>query len=131
MSEIWLIKKVFANDPNYTAWVAGLPEPSGDLLEYQSFAVAATQAASRSRSRSPRRNRRTKAQVVSVLPEDRNPIAWPSECLVCYDLPVRCLLRSCGHAVSCTRCALEIEKRGCPICRQPVLDGDLIRIFGC
>ncbi len=72
--------------------------------------------------------------MTSVEPGDKEPIVWRSECLVCCDLPVRSLFRGCGHAVACTRCALEIEKlekRECPICRQPVLDGDLIRIFGC
>ena len=121
--------EVFANDPAYTSWVASLPEPSGDLLGYQSFAAAAVQAASRSSSRSPRRRRGTKAQVTSVEPGDADPIAWPHACLVCFDRPVRSLFRGCGHAVACTRCALEIAKRGCPICRQPVRDGDVVRIF--
>ena len=122
---------VFSSDPGYTAWVCSLPDASGDLLAYQAFAHAAAQSASRTRSRSRRARRTTRSEVQSFEPADTDQITWPSACQVCYDLPVRTIFR-CGHAVACTRCALEIQrldKPECPICRRPVLIGDVIRVF--
>ena len=127
--------EVFDADPSYTAWAASLPSASGSLLEFQSYIASAASAATRASSRSPRR---TRAQVDRVELGDEEAVDWPKECRVCYDLPVRTVFAGCGHIVCCTRCALEFKKSAlefrkrlpCPICREPVLEGDVVRLYG-
>ncbi|XP_076320906.1 uncharacterized protein LOC143230728 [Tachypleus tridentatus] len=45
-------------------------------------------------------------------------------CVVCQDHPKNVILLPCRHFCLCQTCrsAIIVLKRGCPICRQPVLD---------
>ena len=48
-----------------------------------------------------------------------------SECVVCCEEPVNCVLYTCGHMCMCFECATAVKdhKGGlCPICRQSILD---------
>ncbi|XP_046442442.1 protein neuralized-like isoform X1 [Daphnia pulex] len=53
-----------------------------------------------------------------------------SECTVCYERSVDCVLYSCGHMCLCYDCALTLYHGGrtaggqglCPICRAPIRD---------
>nr|CAG4647769.1 EOG090X03H5 [Moina brachiata] len=53
-----------------------------------------------------------------------------SECTVCYERSVDCVLYSCGHMCLCYDCALTLYRGGrssgstglCPICRAPIRD---------
>ena len=106
----------------------GLADPSGSLLEFKKYVVAATAAvAPRARSRSLRR---PNGHVESVQAGDTHRVDIPKECRVCYDIPVRTAFSSCGHMVLCTRCVLEFTDEGlsCPIYRTPVQN--VIRLFG-
>ena len=77
---------MFSSEPTYVAWVMGLDDPAGSLLEFKNYIVASTStAASRPRSRSPRLN----GHVQSVQTGDAHRVDIPNECRVCYDLPVR------------------------------------------
>ena len=120
---------LYSCEPEYTSWVLGLDEPTGSLLEFRNYVVAAaTAAAPRSRSRS---RTRPNGHVGSVQAGDVYGVDIPKECRICYDLPVRTAFAGCGHMVCCTRCALEFTDKGlsCPICRTPVYD--VIRLFCC
>ena len=49
-----------------------------------------------------------------------------SECTICYEKPVNCVIYTCGHMCMCYECALQ-QWRGrgggfCPICRLPIRD---------
>ena len=47
-----------------------------------------------------------------------------TECVVCYETEVDCVLYSCGHMCMCFQCAVnQWSKAGdCPMCRQPIRD---------
>nr|CAG4642396.1 EOG090X03H5 [Evadne anonyx] len=53
-----------------------------------------------------------------------------SECTVCYERSVDCVLYSCGHMCLCYECAIQLYRGGsrnsaqglCPICRAPIRD---------
>jgi len=52
-----------------------------------------------------------------------------SECTVCYERSVDCVLYSCGHMCLCYECALQLYRGArsagqglCPICRAPIRD---------
>lgn len=57
-------------------------------------------------------------------------IGSSSECTVCYERSVDCVLYSCGHMCLCYDCALTLYRGGrtaggqglCPICRAPIRD---------
>jgi protein neuralized len=54
-----------------------------------------------------------------------------SECTICYERPVDCVLYTCGHMCMCYECALQ-QWRGrgggiCPMCRMSIRD--VIRTF--
>ena len=50
--------------------------------------------------------------------------AASTECVVCYESEVDCVLYSCGHMCMCFQCAVnQWSKAGeCPMCRQPIRD---------
>ncbi|XP_067656898.1 protein neuralized-like isoform X1 [Haliotis asinina] len=53
-----------------------------------------------------------------------------SECTVCYERQVNCVLYTCGHMCMCYECAIAVRKdKGglCPICRQQIKD--VIKIY--
>ena len=67
------------------------------------------------------------AEAVDVLNTSQNT----SECIVCYEKPVDCVIYTCGHMCLCYECALQ-QWRGrgggfCPICRLSIRD--IIRTF--
>ena len=47
-----------------------------------------------------------------------------TECVVCYESEVDCVLYSCGHMCMCFQCAVNQWSRAgeCPVCRQPIRD---------
>ncbi|XP_062509255.1 E3 ubiquitin-protein ligase rififylin-like [Corticium candelabrum] len=49
----------------------------------------------------------------------------PTECKICMDQPVDCVLLECGHMVCCTRCGRRLHE--CPICR--CLVSRVVRVF--
>ena len=54
----------------------------------------------------------------------------PSECTLCFENPIDCVLYTCGHMCMCYDCALHQWKRGggfCPLCRNDIRD--VIRTF--
>lgn len=57
---------------------------------------------------------------------DTSTNSQPSECTVCYEKPVDCVLYTCGHMCMCYECALQQWKgRGggfCPMCRLTIRD---------
>ena len=63
------------------------------------------------------------------LPLDR---ASSTECSVCLERPIDCVLYTCGHMCMCYECAAgvhhaSIEGGSCPICRQTIKD--VIKIY--
>jgi len=63
------------------------------------------------------------------LPLDR---ASASECSVCLEQPIDCVLYMCGHMCMCHECAVGVYNAGpqggsCPICRQTIKD--VIKIY--
>ena len=70
-------------------------------------------------------------QLVSVEPAQEatdalNTSQNTSECLICYEKSVDCVIYTCGHMCMCYECALQ-QWRGrgggfCPICRLPIRD---------
>ena len=54
----------------------------------------------------------------------------PSECTLCFEKIIDCVLYTCGHMCMCYDCALHQWKRGggfCPLCRNDIRD--VIRTF--
>lgn len=53
-----------------------------------------------------------------------NPVATSSDCVICYEKPIDCVLYRCGHMCLCHKCAQEIFKLGspCPVCRTKIED---------
>ena len=54
----------------------------------------------------------------------------PSECTLCFENLIDCVLYTCGHMCMCYDCALQQWKRGggfCPLCRNEIRD--VIRTF--
>ena len=54
----------------------------------------------------------------------------PSECTLCFENLIDCVLYTCGHMCMCYDCALHQWKRGggfCPLCRNDIRD--VIRTF--
>ena len=54
-----------------------------------------------------------------------------TECIVCYEKVVDCVIYTCGHMCLCYECGLQ-QWRGrgagiCPMCRMPIRD--IIRTF--
>ena len=47
-----------------------------------------------------------------------------TECVVCYESEVDCVIYSCGHMCLCFQCAVHqwSQAGDCPICRQPIRD---------
>ena len=47
-----------------------------------------------------------------------------TECVVCYESEVDCVLYSCGHMCMCFQCAVHqwSQAGDCPLCRQPIRD---------
>ena len=47
-----------------------------------------------------------------------------TECVICYESEVDCVLYSCGHMCMCFQCAVHqwSQAGDCPICRQPIRD---------
>jgi len=63
------------------------------------------------------------------LPLDR---ASATECSVCLERPIDCVLYTCGHMCMCHECAVGVHHAGleggsCPICRQTIKD--VIKIY--
>jgi len=63
------------------------------------------------------------------LPLDR---ASATECSVCLEQPIDCVLYACGHLCMCYECAVGVHHAGseggsCPICRQTIRD--VIKIY--
>lgn len=63
------------------------------------------------------------------LPLDR---ASATECSVCLERPIDCVLYTCGHMCMCHECAVGVYHAGteggsCPICRQTIKD--VIKIY--
>lgn len=50
-----------------------------------------------------------------------------SECVICMEAMADHCSKHCGHKVMCLTCALRLTK--CPICRKPMNQGDLIRVY--
>ena len=52
-----------------------------------------------------------------------------SDCKVCWEKSINCVLYTCGHMCLCYDCAMTIrsEKGLCPICRQAIMD--VIKIY--
>ncbi|CAL1535581.1 unnamed protein product [Lymnaea stagnalis] len=52
-----------------------------------------------------------------------------SDCKVCWEQTINCVLYTCGHMCLCYNCATTIrgEKGLCPICRQAIVD--VIKIY--
>ena len=54
----------------------------------------------------------------------------PSECTLCFEKVIDCVLYTCGHMCMCYDCAIHQWKRGggfCPFCRNDIRD--VIRTF--
>ena len=54
----------------------------------------------------------------------------PSECTLCFENIIDCVLYTCGHMCMCYDCAIHQWKRGggfCPLCRNDIRD--VIRTF--
>ena len=47
-----------------------------------------------------------------------------TECVICYESEVDCVIYSCGHMCLCFQCAVNQWSRAgeCPVCRQPIRD---------
>jgi len=71
----------------------------------------------------------TASSYVETLTHNLNQGA-SSECTVCYENSVDCVLYSCGHMCLCYGCAITLYRGGrnqggqglCPICRAPIRD---------
>lgn len=52
-----------------------------------------------------------------------------TDCKVCWERAINCVLYTCGHMCLCYECAMTIrsEKGLCPICRQVIVD--VVRIY--
>lgn len=81
------------------------------------------------------RSHTTDASSSSILqdssPIDGNNDSGSSECTLCFERPINCVLYSCGHMCMCYQCAQIQWKthRGgfCPICRKNIQD--VVRIY--
>ena len=80
-------------------------------------------------------NSNSSSQLVQV--QESNPenselnTSNPTECIVCYEKSVDCVIYTCGHMCLCYECGLQ-QWRGrgagiCPMCRMPIRD--IIRTF--
>merc|ERR1719300_636034 len=73
-----------------------------------------------------------KIQVLGIKnspprPKSYSPVPefqQPTECVVCYESDVDCVLYSCGHMCMCYQCAVQQwSKSGeCPLCRASIRD---------
>ena len=64
------------------------------------------------------------SQSPSRAPSSPSNSLATTECVVCCESEVDCVLYSCGHMCMCFQCAVnQWAKAGeCPICRQPIKD---------
>ena len=64
------------------------------------------------------------SQSPSRTPSSPSNSLATTECVVCCESEVDCVLYSCGHMCMCFQCAVnQWAKAGeCPICRQPIKD---------
>jgi len=76
--------------------------------------------------------------AASSVSSTRKPLGLPldrasaSECSVCLERPIDCVLYTCGHMCMCHECAVGVCNAGpqggsCPICRQTIKD--VIKIY--
>ena len=73
-----------------------------------------------------RRSSRSNSSVTrpkSCSPDNSNSLAT-TECVICYESEVDCVIYSCGHMCMCFQCAVNQWSRAgeCPVCRQPIRD---------
>ena len=57
--------------------------------------------------------------------DDESADSAATECLVCFENAVDCVLYTCGHMCLCYDCAVDIKSNQnalCPICRQEIKD---------
>ena len=148
--------ELYEREPAYCVWVAGLADPGSNFLELQEFlaSVAASEAAPTTpppassdyyssdeefQPATPHRRaeERTegipgcspskRSRVTQVEPCDADALEVPKFCLVCCERPVKTIFAGCGHMCVCTTCSLRCE--ACPLCRVPINDGEVIRVF--
>ena len=78
-----------------------------------------------------RRSSRSNSSVSrpkSCSPDNSSSLAT-TECVICYESEVDCVIYSCGHMCLCFQCAVHqwSQAGDCPICRQPI--SDVIRTY--
>jgi hypothetical protein len=62
-----------------------------------------------------------------LLSELSNTSLVNTECKVCLDNSVNCVLLPCRHSCLCVDCAELVKNSGCPVCREPI--NQVIPIF--
>merc|ERR1712001_273206 len=71
--------------------------------------------------RSSRSNSSLKSRPKSCSPD---PAMLQTECVICYESDVDCVLYSCGHMCMCFQCAVQQWSSAgeCPLCRATIRD---------
>ena len=72
---------------------------------------------------------RPKSCSPQSLPPNLDPSLVQTECVICYESDVDCVLYSCGHMCMCFQCAVQQWSGAgeCPLCRATIRD--VIRTF--
>lgn len=67
---------------------------------------------------------RPKSCSPSSLPPNLNQSLVQTECVICYESDVDCVLYSCGHMCMCFQCAVQQWSGAgeCPLCRATIRD---------
>ena len=151
--------EIYEKEPAYCVWVATLADPGPNFRDLQGYLTSmdagvaalaspllpdsdcssegeeeeeeefqpATPPRRREQQPASERSASKRARVTEVEPSDADALEIPKYCLVCCDRPVKTIFAACGHMCVCTTCSLRC--RACPLCRVPISEGDVIRVF--
>ena len=110
------------NHPDTKSAQSGLPNNISNMSENGPGNVSANSNMDNSAS--------YKTKADNMLNTSFGSNSGPSECTLCFENPIDCVLYTCGHMCMCYDCALHQWKRGggfCPLCRNDIRD--VIRTF--
>ena len=124
--------QTFHSDPHITSRINHtVPEINRSILPSNLSTASANkiESASGNSTLDPGMGNKAKADMLLNTSFGSNS-GGPSECTLCFENLIDCVLYTCGHMCMCYDCALHQWKRGggfCPLCRNEIRD--VIRTF--
>lgn len=52
-----------------------------------------------------------------------------NECKICFDGEINTVIVNCGHQVMCEKCSIDLPLKECPVCRSPIGDKGIIKVY--